>query len=68
MNSWLISTTINWAIARLVEPSTWAGCAASLAAALHTSLNTDFTNGFITAGVAISALLSIILKEGVSSK
>jgi outer membrane protein W len=64
MNNWLISQAISWGLGRLVEPSTWAGLAASLAASLHFIPNDDFTRAFVGAGVAISALLSVSLKEG----
>ena len=67
MNSWLISTAVNWSLSRLSEASTWASIAAALAASLHTNFNADATQSFITLGVALAAFLGIVVKEGVKS-
>ena len=66
MENWLLGRAISYGLQRLREPSTWAALAAALAASLHTQFNSDFTNAFITVGVAVSALIAIVAKEGAS--
>ena len=66
MEKWIFSQALDWGLNRLREASTWAGFAASLAASLHFAPNDDFTTSFVAAGVALSSLLAVFLKEGVS--
>lgn len=53
---------VNWAIARLKEPSTYAGLGVLLAAA-HISLSADMQSAIIGVCVALAGLASVLLKE-----
>lgn len=68
MQNWIVMQALSWGLDRLRESGTWAGFAASLAASLHFVPNSDFTQAFIAVGVALSSLLAVCLKEGVSRK
>lgn len=66
MENWLITLGFKYLARRLREPSTWAAIAAALAGSLHVQFNGDFSKAFISAGLALAAVLGIILNEGVT--
>ena len=66
MQSWFLQKMLSYLVDRLREPSTWAALSAALAASLHLTFSNAFLQAFVTFGVALAALLGVIMKEGIS--
>lgn len=64
MQNLLIRMAGKYALDRLGESSTWAAIAAALATQYHVTFTGEFANAFIGAGMAVSVLLAIVVKDG----
>lgn len=53
---------LEWLLARMVEPTTWAGLTAILTAA-GVALAPELKEAIITTGIAIGGLIGVIMKE-----
>lgn len=68
MQNMLIRMAGKYALDRLGESSTWAAIAAALATQYHVNFSNSFVNSFVGAGVAVSALIAIVVKDGWQKK
>jgi hypothetical protein len=68
MNNMLIRMAGQYVLHRLGEASTWASIAAAIALESHVQFSSDFSNKFAVAGVALAALLGVVIKDGWQKK
>lgn len=54
---------VNWLIARLKEPSTWSGTGILAIGLSLAGVDSEIVQKALTVGIAVSGLLSVMLKE-----
>jgi hypothetical protein len=59
----MFSIFVSWALARLVEPSTWSGLVVAVAGAAHLAVSTTTAGAIASAGASLAGAASVILKE-----
>jgi hypothetical protein len=61
------SLAVKWVLARLQEPSTWAGFAIAVQQPLHIHFNSNFQTSLVHLGLAVAGVIAVVMKEGIKS-